>query len=103
MSELIFSNLPFNEAVIYDSPKKQDDGKMWSRLAAKDLQTLHEFAAKIGITKNYFYDTPGMPQYVFNSAKIKVRAGVYGALKVSSNYLEAYLKKHYGQSVAAGK
>lgn len=103
MPELIFSNLPFNEAVIYDSPKKQDDGKMWSRLAAKDITALHEFAVKIGITKNYFYDIPGMPQYVFNSDKIKVKAVIHGAIKVSAKYLEAYLKKHYGQSVAAGK
>lgn len=86
----------FEENFIFDTPMLHADGNHWSHLAAKDIDSLHEFAVRIGLKKEYFQDKPGRPHYDIKSEKFRQRALLLGAKMVNRPYLVDFLK-HYNE------
>lgn len=98
MNELVYSALPFSEIAVMDRSKLHDDGRRWSHLTAKDLDTLHALAKRIGLKREWFQDKPGQPHYDIYSPNLRAKAVSLGAIVVSSSYLVNYMKSKYGES-----
>jgi hypothetical protein len=84
----------FNETIIIDEASYRTDGRLWSRIAGKDIEELHEFASLIGLRLADF--EPKYNYYQTHSKVIRNRAEVLRAKKVSKIYFGAYIKHHYG-------
>lgn len=85
----------FDELVIFDTPVLHRDGNYWSHLVAKDIETLHEFAQKIGLKHSWFQDKPGMPHYDIKTDRVRSLAKDHGAVQVSRKYLFIFLQVRY--------
>jgi len=72
-------------------------------------ETLHLFAAKLGLKRSWFQDDPRLPHYDLSPRKRK-RAVELGAIEVTSNYVKDAIKNNqklytegYCKQIAVGE
>lgn len=80
--------------VLFDTPSSEG----WSHLVASDIETLHDFAQKIGLKKSWFQNkkkkNKKQPHYDIKSSMLD-KAAKHGAVLVQRKELFAFLLKHY--------
>lgn len=90
----------YTEDVIFDTPALSSDGHRWSHLVAKDIETLHDFAQRLGFKREWFQiSINGTPHYDIKTNSKRKLALLMGAVQVTRRYLFNYAVTNYKLNV----
>jgi len=83
--------------ILFDTPMLYPPKKgKWSHLVASDIETLHAFAAKIGLKKHWFQNKKGknQPHYDLHESFVEI-AKKHGAVQVQRKEVFLFLEANY--------